>query len=64
MEKRITELEIKFSHQDDFITQLNKVVADQQKRIERLERELKEQRDRLELQAGGTTLENTKPPHY
>ena len=43
---------------------MNKVVADQQNRIERLERELKDQRDRLELQASGATLENSKPPHY
>jgi uncharacterized coiled-coil protein SlyX len=64
MEKRITDLEIKFAHLDEFIFQMNKVVADQQNRIERLERELKDQRDRMELQASGATLENTKPPHY
>ncbi len=64
MEKRITDLEIKYSHLEEFIYQMNKVVAEQQNRIERLERELKEQRERLELQASGATLENTKPPHY
>jgi uncharacterized coiled-coil protein SlyX len=64
MEKRITDLEIKYSHLEEFIYQMNKVVAEQDNRIERLERELKEQRERLELQASGATLENTKPPHY
>ena len=64
MEKRITDLEIKFAHLDEFIFQMNKVVADQQNRIERLERELKDQRDRMDLQASGATLENSKPPHY
>lgn len=64
MEKRITELEIKFAHLEDFVSQMNQVVAEQQNKIERLERELKDQRDRMELQASGATLENTKPPHY
>ncbi len=64
MEKRITDLEIKYSHLEEFIYQMNKVVAEQQSRIERLERELKDQRDRMELQGSGSTLENTKPPHY
>lgn len=64
MEKRVIDLEIKFAHLEEFIFQMNKVVAEQQNRIELLERELKEQRDRLELQASGAALENTKPPHY
>jgi len=31
MEKRITDLEIKYSHLEEFIYQMNKVVAEQQK---------------------------------
>lgn len=67
MEKRITELEIKFAHQDDFIFQMNKIVADQQKRIEKLECELLEQRQRLEGLSGSSdalSTDNSKPPHY
>lgn len=67
MEKRITELEIKFAHQDDFIFQMNQIVADQQKRIEKLECELLEQRQRLEGLSGGSDAlspDNSKPPHY
>ena len=67
MEKRITELEIKFAHQDDFIFQMNQIVADQQKRIEKLERELLEQRQRLEALGSGSdplSIDNSKPPHY
>jgi len=59
-EARIIELEIKFSHQDDFIQQLNKIVTEQQQRIERMEKELIELRGAVE---GAKDLDS-KPPHY
>jgi SlyX protein len=67
MEKRLIDLEVKFSHQDDFIMQLNKIVTDQQQRIERLEKEILEQRRIIEALDGGSealSMKNSKPPHY
>lgn len=66
-EKRIIDLEIRFAHLDDFIDQLNKIVIQQQKTIERLEKEL------LDLKTNSTgggnvdpnrSLKDDKPPHY
>jgi SlyX protein len=59
-EKRIIDLEIKFSHQDDFIQQLNKIVTEQQARIERLEKEL------IDLRGVVVAVKDmdSKPPHY
>jgi uncharacterized coiled-coil protein SlyX len=66
-EDRIIKLEIKFSHQEDFIMQLNEVVTSQGRIIERLEKEI------LDLKRNaiiGTSVEATrsisddKPPHY
>ena len=67
MEDRITNLEIKFAHQDEFIMELNRIVVDQQKRIEQLERELLEQRGIVVGMNGGNEallMKNSKPPHY
>ena len=57
---RIIDLEIKFSHQDDFIQQLNKIVTEQQLRIERLEKELLDLRSVVEA----VKDMDSKPPHY
>lgn len=59
-DQRIIELEIKFSLQDDFIQQLNKIVTEQQQRIERLEKELIELRGVVEA----VKDLDSKPPHY
>ena len=61
-EQRLDELEIRFSHQDDFLQQLNSVVITQQKTIDRLEKEI------LDLKrptnSNADTIKNEKPPHY
>lgn len=59
-EARIIDLEIKFSHQEDFIQQLNKIVTEQQDRIERLEKELIDLRGIVEA----VKDLDSKPPHY
>ncbi len=59
-EARIIELEIKFSHQEEFVQQLNRIVTDQQLRIERLEKELIELRGIVEA----VKDLDSKPPHY
>lgn len=67
IEDRITELEIRFSHQDVFIHELNSIVVAQQKTIERLEKEILDLKRSVNSESGvsGTrTLRDDKPPHY
>ena len=66
-EKRIIDLEIRFAHLDDFIDQLNKIVTDQQKTIDRLEKEILDLKRSANSGSGvdGTrSLQDDKPPHY
>lgn len=66
-DKRITELEIRFSHQDDFLHQLNEIVIAQQKVIERLEKEMIDLKRSVNTEGGVSstrTLADDKPPHY
>ncbi len=67
MEKRLIELEIRFSHQDDFISQLNEVVTEQQLRIERLEKAMLDLKKDMHSETGvdsRRSLLDDKPPHY
>lgn len=66
-EDRLIEIEIKLSHQEDAVEELNKVVCQQQKKIAHLEeicaaliRHVKELSDSADEQS--TT--NETPPHY
>jgi SlyX protein len=66
-DNRITELEIRFSHQDDFLRQLNEVVVDQQQKIDRLEKEILDLKRNINQESGvdgGRSLSDEKPPHY
>lgn len=63
---RLTDLEIRLTHQDDTIDQLNRVIADQQQRLTRLELALQrlaaEQQD---LKDGlAPDIVDQPPPHY
>ncbi len=66
-EERIINLEIKFAHQEDFIYQLNQIVVQQQKTIERLEKEILDLKRNVNVEGGVSptrTLQDDKPPHY
>lgn len=66
-EKRIIDLEIRFSHQDEFLHQLNKIVVDQQKIIERLEKDILDLKKNMNAESGVAptrSLQDDKPPHY
>lgn len=67
-DKRLTDLEIRFSHQDDFLHQLNEIVVTQQKTIERLEKEILDLKRSMNSESGGVSgtrsLADEKPPHY
>ena len=66
-EQRLTDLEIRFSHQDDFLDKLNETVIEQQKIILRLEKEILDLKRTINSEAGVAptrTLKDDKPPHY
>ncbi|MBV8665024.1 MAG: SlyX family protein [Burkholderiaceae bacterium] len=65
-EDRLVEIEIKLSRSDDMLDELNKVIYEQQKKIERLEtlyvEMLRRMPDRSE--ESGNAVQHEKPPHY
>ncbi len=66
-EQRITNLEIKFSHQEDFLQKLNEVIVAQQVAIERMQKEILDLKRSVNTETGvqgKRSLEDEKPPHY
>ena len=67
MEERITELELRFMHQEKTINELNETVCRQDLAIARLERELGRMREQLVTLSPSinrTSDEEDPPPHY
>jgi SlyX protein len=65
LEDRITELEIKFSHQDHLVNELNQIISNQQLSIDRLIKEIQDLKLSVEGSAQSSrTLEDDVPPHY
>lgn len=67
MEERITELELRFMHQEHTINELNETVCRQELAIVRLERELGRMREQfltLSPSINRTSDEEEPPPHY
>ena len=62
-DERLTDLEIRLTHQEDMIDELNKVIYRQQVKISDLEAILKELAVRLVDIESGRPL-NERPPHY
>lgn len=66
LEERIINLEVKFTHQDEFLYELNKIVIAQQATIEKLQKDLQE----LKLVnaesdvSPNRSLRDDIPPHY
>ena len=66
-EQRIIELEIRFSHLEDFTQQLNEVVTLQQTTIARMEKEILDLKRNVNVEGGvqgNRSLQDDKPPHY
>ena len=66
-EDRIIELEIKQAYQEDLLQSLNRVVADQQKQIGKLEETCKLLNDKIKqlvLTDGNPSVSDERPPHY
>jgi uncharacterized coiled-coil protein SlyX len=67
MEERITELEIRFMHQEQTINELNEIVCRQELALERLEREMSVMREQLKTAASSINRspeDEEPPPHY
>jgi SlyX protein len=67
MDRRITDLEIRFMHQERTIQELNDIVCRQELVIERLERDMRtiqEQVKQLVPSLTRTAEEEETPPHY
>ena len=66
-EQRLLNIETTLAFQDDLLTVLNKTVADQQQKIDVLEKQLGMAIERLlersELMASANIIDE-KPPHY
>ncbi|MGE3609577.1 MAG: SlyX family protein [Bacteriovoracaceae bacterium] len=66
-DQRIIELEIRFSHQDQFLKDLNEVVVAQQLQIEQLENAIIDLKRSINSEAGAKEVRNLsdeRPPHY
>ncbi|MBT1073183.1 SlyX family protein [Pelotalea chapellei] len=67
LEERVTELELRFMHQERSIQELNEAVYRQEQIIARLERGiglLNEQFSTLAPPVTGESVEEERPPHY
>lgn len=66
-DERIIELEIKAAYQEDLVQELNKVVSQQQKQIDRLEvtcKMLNERISSISTAMDSVPPEEELPPHY
>lgn len=66
LDKRLIDLEIKFTHQEELLNELNHIVAKQQLHIEKLTKEivtLAEMLSKSEVHST-RTLKDDVPPHY
>ncbi len=63
IDERLTDLEIRITHQEDMIDELNKVIYRQQVKISDLETILKELAVRI-VDIESNRPSNERPPHY
>lgn len=67
MEERLTDLEMRFMHQEQYLQELNDTVYRQEQAIERLERDLRLMKEQLQLLAPSLSRypeDEEPPPHY
>lgn len=67
MKQRITELEIRFTHEERTVQELNEIVCRQELRLETLEREVRLVMEQLKMLLPSLTREQDEeeqPPHY
>lgn len=67
MEERLNELEIRFTHQERTLDELNETVCRQELAVERLEREVRMLREQMKVLLPSLIMsqeEEEPPPHY
>ncbi|MFL9880065.1 SlyX family protein [Herbaspirillum rhizosphaerae] len=67
-EERLIDIELKLTHQEDTVDTLNKIVYEQQKKIDELEKLLttlaRQVKDTANSISEQRSIENERPPHY
>ncbi|EJL88529.1 hypothetical protein PMI16_02173 [Herbaspirillum sp. CF444] len=67
-EERLVDIELKLTHQEDTVDALNKIVYEQQKKIDELEKLLttlaRQVKDTANSVGEQRSIENERPPHY
>jgi SlyX protein len=64
-EERFVAIEIKLAHQEDLVDSLNEVVYQQSRRIDQLDKLLKQLGEHIRNNAqSGPNPVNDRPPHY
>lgn len=65
-DERLTELEIRYAHMEDFVQKLNSVVVEQATVVARLEKEILDLKRNANTEGGvqPRSLQDDKPPHY
>ncbi len=67
MEERLVELETRYMHQEQIISDLSDIVYRQEQAIERLERDFRQLREEMNIALPSLTRspeEEEPPPHY
>lgn len=64
IDDRFMKLETKFAYTEDFVAQLQEVVVEQAKTIDKLEREVKLLAEKIHDLDNQEEIPNRKPPHY
>lgn len=67
LQARVTELELRYSEQEDTIQQMSREVFELQQKVDLLVKQVRSLKQRLPLEpddAPPRTLEDEKPPHY
>ncbi|EQC47183.1 SlyX family protein [Bacteriovorax sp. Seq25_V] len=67
LEQRLSDLEVKFSYQDDMLAELSLVIADQQKTIDQMRyilEQMSEQQKKSSQEGQDRNPADDKPPHY
>jgi SlyX protein len=64
LEQRLLDMEVRLAHQDRILADLNDVIATQWKKIDGLERQLRQLDAELQALDVDTGPAQQKPPHY
>lgn len=67
MEDRLTELEIRLTHQERTLDELNEIVCRQEIMLERMGREILQLREQIKILLPSLSMEQDEeepPPHY